>query len=205
MELEDFKDAWSQYDKKLSENLKLNEELLKKMNLNSSKRELQKPLIHEITGVVLIFLLVAYVVASSIRFIEEPKYCIPGFFSALLGMVYLIFAIIKTNRFLNINYYGASILKLQKDISSLNKLTLKIRKFELALSPFLILSLLPVLFKAIDNIDLYNNVKLFSIEVILILGISFPLVNWINKHLYDKRFKNAEKLLEDLKKFEEEK
>ncbi len=205
MELDDLKNAWTQYDKKLAVNLKFNEDLLRKMNLNNSKKELQKPLIYELIGVAVLFILIVYVVVSSFRFIDEPKYFVPGFISAIIGMVFFMFAIIKANRFLSIDYYGSSVVKLQKDIAILNRLVLRLRKYELALFPLLILPILPLLFKAIHNIDIYHNIKLFTIEIILILGIGFPLTLWINKHLYDKKFKNTELFLQEIDKFESEK
>jgi hypothetical protein len=204
MELDDFKTAWAQYDKKLTANLKLNEELLRKMNLNNIKKEMQKPLIYEIVGIAVMFLFIVYVAASSIRFINEPKYCIPGFISTMTGLIFFIFAIIRTNKFLSVDYYGSSVLKLQKDITTLKKLVLQLRKFELILTPPLVLPFVPLLFKAVHNIDIYQNIKLLTIEIILILGIGFPLALWINKHLYDKRFKNAESLLNEINKFESE-
>lgn len=205
MELDDLKNAWTQYDKKLAVNLKFNEDLLRKMNLNNSKKELQKPLIYELISVAVLFNLIVYVVFSSFRFIDEPKYCFPGFISAIIGMVFFMFAIIKANRFLSIDYYGSSVVKLQKDLAILNRLVLRFRKYELALFPLLILPILPLLFKAIHNIDIYHNIKLFTIEIILILGIGFPLTLWINKHLYDKKFKNTERFLQEIDKFESEK
>jgi hypothetical protein len=204
MELDDFKAAWAEYDKKLTANLKFNEELLRKMNLNNSKKEMQKPLIYELMGVAISFLLIVYVVVNSIRFINEPKYCIPGFISALIGIVFLIFAAIKANKFLSIDYYGSSILKLHKDIAVLNRLVLQFRKFELILFPLLVVPLLPLLFKSIHGIDIYKNIKLLSIEIILILGIGFPFTLWINKHLYDKKFKITERLLKEIEQFETE-
>jgi hypothetical protein len=202
MELDELKDAWTQYNKNLALNLKFNEELLRKMNFNNSKKELQKPLIYELLGVAVMFILIVYVTASSIRFINEPKYCIPGFISALIGLVLLIFAIIKANKFLGIDYYGSSVVKLQKDITTLNRLVLRLRKYESVLFPILVLPLLPLLFKVIHNIDIYQNIKLFSIEIILILGTGLPVALWINKHLYDKGFKNTERLLQEIDKFE---
>jgi len=204
MELDDLKSAWAQYDKKLAVNLKFNEELLRKMNLNTSKKEMQKPLLYELFNIASIFLGFVYVTASSIQFINEPKYCIPGFISALIGLAFIVFAIKKANKLLSIDYYGSSVVKLQKDIATLNRLVLKLRKYELVLFPLLILPLLPILFKAIHNIDIYQNLKLFSIEIILILGIGFPLTLWTNKHLYDKKFKNTERLLQEIEKFESE-
>lgn len=205
MELDDFKSAWEQYNRNLAIYLKVNEELLRKMNFNNSKKELDKPLIYELLGVAVMFILIVYVVASSFRFISELKYCIPGFISASIGLVFLIFAIIKANKFLSIDYYSSSVVKLQKDITLLNRLVLRLRKYELVLFPLLILPLLPLLFKAIYNRDIYQNIKLFSIEVILILGIGYPFALWINKHLYDEKFKNTEKLLQEIDKFESEK
>ena len=57
MELDELKSAWAQYDKKLSKSLELNVELLKKLNVDRSKSELQKPLRAEATGVVAMLLM----------------------------------------------------------------------------------------------------------------------------------------------------
>ena len=204
MELDDLKGAWAQYDKKLSENLKFNEDLLRKMNLNNSKREMQKPLIYELVNILVLFLLFVYVISASIRLINEPKFFIPGFIAALICIIGLITTVIKANRFANIDYYGAPILKIQKDIAQLNRLVLRFRRYELGLLPILIIPLLPLLFKSIHNIDIYQNIKLFTFEIVAILGISYPATIWINKHLYDRKFKNAERLLAELEKFEKE-
>ena len=204
MELEDLKGAWAHYDQKLSENLKFNEKLLQKMNLNHSKREMQKPFIYECIGIAILFILLAYISAFLIRYIHEPKYAIPGFISAVVTFVCLIFGLYRANRFLNIEYYGSSVLTLQKDIARLKKLVLSLRKYEMALYPILVITVLPLLFKTIHNYDIYQNIKLLSIEIALVIGISLPLTLWINKHLYDKKFKNTESLLAELEKFEKE-
>lgn len=204
MELEDLKCAWAQYDKKLSKNLKLNEELLKKMNMNNSKHELQKPLKIEIGNIVWGFLLVVYITGSSFRFIEELRFSIPGFLSAIIGLVYLVFSIIKVNRFLRVDYFGSSIIKLQKDIVELSALILKLRKYEFILMPILLISLFPVIFKSVLNIDIYENIKLFSLEVIICLVICILASIWGSKHFVDNKINNAKKELEELVKFENE-
>ena len=204
MELDELKSAWAQYDKKLTENLKLNEELIRKMNLNNSKKELQKPLISELVGIIILPLFILYVGVSSIRYIDEPKYCIPGFISLAIGLVYMTFGIYRANRFLNIDYYSSSALKMQMDIAKLKKLVLHLRKYELLLIPIFVISILPILYKAIHNIDIYQHIKFYAIVVIACSSIGFPLTIWINKYLYDKKFENVEKLLDDLNRFEKE-
>ncbi len=204
MELDDFKSAWARYDKKLTEKLKFNEDLLRKMNLNTSKREMQKPFIYELGNIFVLFLVFIYAISASIRLINEPKFYIPGFIAALICIIGLVTTIMKVNKFANIDYYGAPILKIQKDITLLNRFVLKARKHELGLLPILMICLIPLLFKSVHNIDIYQNIKLFIIEIVIILGISYPATIWINKHLYDRKFKNAERLLAELERFEKE-
>ena len=43
MELEELKNTWEQYDKKISENLRTNKELLKKINLDRAKSTMDTP------------------------------------------------------------------------------------------------------------------------------------------------------------------
>ncbi|MEO6901777.1 MAG: hypothetical protein ABI315_01325 [Bacteroidia bacterium] len=204
MELGDLKDAWTQYDKKLTENLKLNEELFKKINFNNCKKEIQKPLYYEIFSVVFYFLILTFFVGASIRFISEPKLFIPGFISAFICLLFLIITIIKINRFLTIDYYGSSVLKLQKDIAALNKLLIRFRKYELISVPIVVVLFMPLLNKIFNNIDVYEHVKLYIIEIIFIIVLTYPATFWIYRNLYDNKFKNAEKLLSELNKFEKE-
>jgi len=132
------------------------------------------------------------------------KFSIPGFTGVLLVIMYLTFAILKVNRFVKIEYYKSSIITLQKDLNMLKTLILRLRKIELYLLPLLIISILPIAFKAIHNIDIYNNVKLFLLEVVFILGISYPVGFWINKHLYDNKIKDVKSFLEEIDNFEKE-
>jgi hypothetical protein len=204
MELDELKATWAQYDKKLSQNLKFNEELLKKMNLEKSRKELQKPLMYEIAGVLIGFVFFVYTTAVSIRFVDEPKYAVPGFVAAVVCLAYTVFSVIKANKFLSIDYYNSSVLKLQKDIARLNKLVLRLRKYELLMFPLFVLPLLPVLIKAINNVDIYANTTLLIFEIVFTMGIGYPLCFWINKQLYDKKFRNTVQFLKEIEAFEAE-
>jgi len=204
MELEDLKQAWSQYDKKLKENLKTNKELLRSMNLDKSKREMQKPLGYEILSIVIIFLTVVFFFGFTLRFITEIKFSIPSFIGASIGIMYLVFAILKVDRFVKIDYYGSPIITVQKKITELKAFILKLRKFEFIFLPLLIVTILPIAFKAIHNIDIYKNLKLFIIEVVFILGVSYPIGFWINRNLYDKKIKDAILFLNEIENFEKE-
>lgn len=202
MELEDLTQAWAKYDQKLSNNLRLNEELLKKINLNSSKKEMQKPLITEICNIVIITVVIVLLFSALFRLRYEIIYVSHCTAAILLAIPYFIFSTIKINRLTKIDYYDTPIIELQKDIATVKRLTFAFRKYELALIPFLLIAFLPVLFKLVHNINLYHNITLFVIEVVVALAIGYPLGIWLNKHLYDKKFKNVEKLLQDISNFE---
>jgi hypothetical protein len=201
MELNELKSVWAQFDKKLTENLKLNEEVLKRVCLNKSKSELRIPIYYELVNSCGLFLVMVYVAIASIRLINQLQFCIPGFVSILIVLVYLIFAIIKAIGLLKIDYYHSTIVGLQSEIARLRILVLRLRKIEFACSLPLILSLLPILFKSVSNIDIYSNIRLLTIELILIVSISFPLTYWMNKYLYDKKINEAENHIKDINRF----
>lgn len=205
MELDDLKNNWAEYGKKLSSSLKLNEELLQKMNLNSSRREMQKLLIYEFIGILMLIILILYVLLNSLYYINQLRYSIPGFIGIGVTLIYLAFSIIRMKDLLNIDYYGSAVVKVQKKILSLKKKTLGFRKYELILVPLLVLPILPILFKAVHNIDIYQHIKLLIFEIVAILGLVYPLLFWVNRSLYDKKFRNAESLLKELGEFENEK
>lgn len=204
MELDELKATWAQYDKKLSQNLKFNEELLRKMNLEKSRKELQKPLLYEISGVIIGFVFTVLLTAISMRFIDEPKFAVPGFLASFICLGYMVFAIIKTNKFISIDYYGSSVLKLQKDIAELNKLVLCLRKYELMMFPLFVIPALPILCKFLYDMDIYAKTGMIIFEIVLMLGVGYPLLFWINKHLYDKKFRNTEQFLKEIETFEAE-
>ena len=141
MELDDFKTAWAQYDKKLTENLKFNEELLKSMNLDKSNREFNKLLTYEIFTVVLTGLFLVYISTATIKFASEIKFLLSGIVSIITLLPLLLFAIIKTNILSKIDYYNSSVVDLQKSISLFNQKYVAFRKLELFIFPLYIFQL----------------------------------------------------------------
>ncbi len=205
MELDEFKKSWSEYDKKLDENLKLNEKLLRKMNFDKAKQEIQKPFVYEMFNIVIMIITIAFVTKYSFKFVEEIQFSLTGFSAAILGAIYLLLAILKANKFMKIDYYSSTVVKLQKDILLMKTAILRFRKIELFLLPIFIITILPILSMGINNINLFENLKLFSIEFGLILVIGYPVVFWLNRHLYDDKFKIAKLLLEETENYEKEK
>ena len=204
MELEELRNHYTQYDKKLSLNLKFNEELLRKMNLDSFRKEIQKPYIYEIINVIVCFIIFSCFLACSFEVFYDIKYSLSGFISSFITLIYIILSLIKIGKFTKIDYYNSPIIKLQKDLMSLKAIILRMRKLELTMLPLVIVAMFPILFKCIYNANIYTNVTLFITMVVIFLCVNFPLAFWLNKNIYDKKLKNANDFLDDLKRFENE-
>jgi hypothetical protein len=204
MESDEIKQLWSQYDKKLNENLAFNEEILKRMNLNNTRQGLQKPFAMELITIVILFFTIISVTAFSIRLIDELQFSLFGLAGVLIALTYLIFALMKANRFLQIDYYNSGIVRLQKDLALLKTFVLRLRKIEGILLPFLVIAVLPVGIKIINNINIFEKLWLFFAEVCFILGVSYAVGYWSNKHVYDKKLKEAEMFFKEIEIFEKE-
>lgn len=200
MELDELKSAWAQYDKKLTRSLELNEALLKKINVDRSRFELQKPFMAEVVGVVSMFYMTVFFMILADRFMDDLQYAIPAFISIGVALVYFTFAFIKMIRIANIGYYGAPITVIQHQTASVYRLILKLRKWELMLSPLILISLPPI-FKFIHHVDLFKSWQTFFLVGVMCLLIGLPSTYLINKYLYDKKFQNVEKLLKEIEEY----
>lgn len=205
MELDDLKGAWAQYDKKLSANLKFNEELFKKLNLDKSRREMNVPYHLEIGSVVISGVALIFVSSWTIQFRNELTYLILGILSMLSFILMLGFALIKVRLLSNIDYYNSSVLELQKALYRFKDKYFRLKKLELILAPIYIVVLLPICAKGLRNFDLLAQPARFIIAISLSIGIGFPLMIWIYKHFYENNIKNTSDFLDELTRFEEEK
>jgi len=201
MEINELKNAWSEYDKKLTENLKINEELLKRINLDKSKNELYKPMYLEIIAIVITFLIFISMAFYSVY--RVPVFSILSLFTVIIALIYMSLSIIRIKAFLRIDYYNTPIVQLQHQITYLRMLTLRLRKIELILAIPFVLLIFPVLFKWIHNIDIFNYEYIIDpiIRLVIIFGVGIPLTLWFNKHFYDKKIENARYHLNEIEKF----
>ena len=205
MELDDFKSTWKKHNTELDEKLVLNVNSLTEENLSKSQNELFKPLIHEIANIFVIGLTIIFIAIFSFAHLKEIEFSIPGFAAVFLGAINVYYAIVKAHRIYLIDYYKSSIIEIQKNISSLNLLILKYRRFEIALFPLYIIFSLPITFKVIQNRNLYADLSFFLLEAIFIIVFGFLGLYFTNKYFYDKRIKKVQLFLDEIKNFKNEK
>jgi len=204
MELEELKSVWAQYDKKLSQNLKLNEELLRKMNLEKSKKEMDTPLTYEFVSATGCTIFLLFIASATIIHSNELKFLVPGIITSIIIAIWVYNSISKIKLLTNIEYYGFSIVELQKSINTFTLKYQKSKKFELYSIPVFAISAAPILGISLRNFDIYDYPIRFIIAIVLGLLLGYPVTIWGYKNLYDKKIRNTTKFLDELSRFEKE-
>lgn len=204
MELDDLKRAWEQYDKKLSENLKFNEALFRKLNLDKSRREMRAPLNFELVNAVMAGVFILFACSWTIQFGHERIYLISGVLSILSLITMLGFALVKIKRLTRIDYYNAPVIELQKSLLRFKESYFRLKRIEILLFPFYVVILLPLFAKGLRNVDFLADPTRFVIAIALAVGIGLPIALWIYKYLYERKIKNTTQFLAELNRFEEE-
>jgi hypothetical protein len=203
MDLNELKSAWAQYDKKLTENLNLNKELFKRMAIDKSKKELDKPLNIEIASIILTSILFSLLISFSIRIIDEIPNSMCGFILATAALIDIALMGIKIKEILKINYYTTSVVQLQQQISTLKLLVLKTRKIEFFVVCPLCLTAIPVVYRWLYGIDIFNNPStILIIRVIVGFFIAILIVIWMYKHFYDRKIANVQHHLKEIEQFQ---
>lgn len=202
MDFSDIEGKWKEHNKELEEQLIFDASAVRRDRLQQSENELFLPLLHEIINVVIVTLLAIVVIAFSFLHLEELWYSIPGLVGAGIGSVYVFYATAKAIRMGKVDHHNPSILVIQKNIASLKLLALKYRRLELALLPIFILLISPILFKVVQNRDLYADLQFYLFEVLFVAGFGVLGLYLSNKYLLDRRIKNIQLFIEEIKQFE---
>ena len=204
MELENLKQSWQKYDKMLTDNLKTNQELLKKINLDRAKSSMDIPKNYELISLAIGFVFLLYVLTSTIRFSADPKYLISGSLTCLWTMIMIILTIGKLKLLTNLDFYNHSVLSIQKRLAKIKKKYLNYKKFELFTIPLFIIVAAPILAKAMRGFDLFGSPLKYAIAFALAVGIGYPITVWIYKNWYDKKLRNTDNFLSELESFEQD-
>jgi cytochrome bd-type quinol oxidase subunit 2 len=206
MELDILKDAWASHNKKLDKYLKVNENLMRRMNLDKAKKETNKPLVTEIVNITFLIAVAAYALILSFKMLEDSMFSIPGLISIIFSGCLGVMGFIKIKHLLNLDYENSTVINLQKKMTETQLLFLKLRKLEYLIMPFYMITLAPILLKGLLNMDIYSMLQETYMQVVVFVGIIVIIALTIlsNKFLYDRKMKNAQKSLAEIIKYEQD-
>jgi len=200
MELDELKNLWNEENKKLEDRIKLNEKLIKKMNMEKTVGEFDKLLKFSILGrnLALVYFAISLVMAG--KMIKEIEYSIP----AILGGLAMLWSFISHLPIKKPDYEKSSILDLQKSICQFRIHTASNAKYDIAIVVFWILTLSPLYVKNVYKIAIYNNTTyllVFCLVAILFIVVTIVLSRKVYKK-YEQKLKQSEAYLEEIMEFE---
>lgn len=204
MEPDDIKNAWAKYDQSLAKNLRIDEQSLRMVNLDRTKDQMEYPYVSEMVELIGGALVGIAVIVMSLNLKDYPIYLLLGLMAVLVGSIYIRNALVKIGLLKRVSYYDTPVVKLQGELALIKNRILKFRKTELLIFPLYVLSLAALISKTFYNVDVFGDVTLFVWKFAGALGAAYLIVFLIHKHLYNKRFKEVEKIIARLKEFEKE-
>ncbi len=204
MELEDLKKVWSDYDKKLTDNLKTNNELIRKMNLNNAKSTMDTPKRYEIVNVIGGFGFLLFVMTFTIKLSADYRFLASGILTSIWTVVSLLLSVRLLNSIVKVDFHNDSIIKIQKQMIEYKKRFFSAKKYMLYSGPVFVIAAAPFLAKAMTGVDMFKLPVNYAVGVAIALIIGYPVTAWINKNWYENKMTDTERFLEEINKFETE-
>lgn len=204
MEFEDLKQVWSDYDKKLNENLQTNKKLLREMNLDRAKSEMDTPRKYEFGSLIIGVIFLLYVLFSTVSFAGDTKLLISGILTSTWGFIMIWLTVYKLKSLTDLDFNKAGLLEIQKKMVAVTKRYLLSKRFEIYSFPFFAVVAVPILAKALRGYYIFSHPQRYLVGVGLALLIGYPLVIWIYKHWYKNKIDKVDSFISELTKFESE-
>ena len=199
-ETNEMNDIWREENKRLEEQLKVNETLLRKLTVSNAATRYEKLLMVSIWGrnLALVYCLIAIVYAM--RTFATPVYSIPPMFGALA----MFCSFVSHWKLKRPNFEHLSVVELQKSICAFRIHTEKMKVWDIAAVAFWLITLAPAWLKRSYNLSLYDNPRtitiFFSLSVLLMAIIYLSGVAMYAA--INQKLQRSEQILANIKLFE---
>ncbi len=210
MELDELKRSWEQYDQKLAENLRLNQELLRRSNLDRSRREMNTTLNWVWVNVLCVIPLVLLSLRWTLVYSRDPLLLICGIVFTIFMSLSFLYGLKELALLRKIDYYRAPVMELQKQLLAFGTFYHKVKKFELYTLPVVLVAGLIFVFKVsykigylkVDMLERFP--KMVIIDLLILIPLTYLLLIWLYRNFYDKKVKAARQFFAELEEFERE-
>jgi len=199
MELSELQNIWQQYDKKLSENTRLNKEILRLMLLSKPQRQLNWIKIKAGFFILSPILLVLFLLVLKVQFLLTPNFYIGlSLFLPIYTITYIwdirYFKLIRSIDF------SKPVLSIKKEIAELEKYKIKKTRIRYLLMPFAMIGFILMIIHKI-NIS-FNLVSIMPLLLIILVFISSLYFTF--KYSIYERFKKLNKDIDEIEQLEKE-
>ena len=199
MELTELQNIWQQYDKKLSENTRLNKEILRLMLLSKPRRQLNWIKIKAGFFILSPILFVMFLLVLNVQFYLSTNFYIGlSLFLPIYSITYIwdisYFKLIRTIDF------SKPVLSIKKQIAELEKYKIKKTRIRYLLMPFAMIGFILMIIHKITFS--FNLVSLLPIVLIILVFISSLYLTF--KYSIYERFNNLNKDIDEIEQLEKD-
>ncbi len=199
MELVELQNIWQEYDKKLSENTRLNREILKLMLISKPKRKLNWIKIKAGLSIFSPVLFVTLILVLKVQFNLSANFYIGLSLFLPVYLITYVWDIRYFNLIRNVDF-SMSILSIKKTIAELEKYKIKTTRIRYLLMPVAMTGFILMIIKKINvNLNLVSFVPLILIVLVFISSIYITF-----KFSIYERFRKLNKDIEEIEYLEKD-
>jgi len=197
-------DLWTDHGKQLETALKLNETLLRKMNLDQAVDGFKELLKVSVLGrnMAFVYFLISMLLGGTM--INHPQY----FLSLLLGGLGMLgsfaYHLKNTTKFTRLNVYEIPVIELQKAISEFRISSISAGRYDFGIVVLWLTTILPACLKLVTHVDVYGNHFYAGFYFLIIAGMAlvfYPLNLRTYYKMYGEKLSHAERLLAEIMAF----
>lgn len=203
MELQDLKNVWTEYDKRIDDRIKIDYDFLKKISLEKTRSLLIPHKLGAVIEIIINWLFLIPTVRFAINNISLIKFSVPAIVLALIIAATIAWNIYGLILLRMINY-KSPVVAIQKKLETFKLRNLYRQQNLLYILYPLCQTLIIIIFcKAVINLNIYHYPYFLLLQFIIAI-IIVPAIIWIAKLFPDKSIDTVIHFLKDLKKFEKE-
>lgn len=200
MDLDDLKDQWNEYDRKLDASLRLNTRLLGESGLNKAESALKR-----LSRFIVVSLLVNVLALVSLGMftashVSEVHFFVPAVVLHIFTILLIVSSIHQLVALRSIDY-GAPIVAIQKMAEGLRIQRIRTTKWTLFVAPLLWTPLLIVIMKGLFGLNAYVVPGPKWLAMNLLFGLAFiPLMVWMSRRFADRMHRSpfVQRLMNDI-------
>lgn len=199
MELVELQNIWQEYDKKLSENTRLNREILRLMLISKPKRKLNWIKIKAGLSIFSPIIFVTLILVLNVQFSLSTNFYIGLSLFLPVYLITYVWDIRYFNLIRNVDF-SMPVLSIKKVIAELEKYRIKTTRIRYLLMPVAMTGFILMIIKKINvNLNFLSFVPLIIIVLVYISSMYFTF-----KFSIYERFKKLNKDIEEIKHLEKE-
>ena len=181
MALEDLRNQWADYDRKLDASLRLNARLLRESGLGRTRSVLTRLSIRVVGDLVINLVLVIALGLFVANHFDQPRFLLPGLVLSL-GAILLVIGCARQLALLKTIDYGAAVIAIQKRLQQIRILRIRTSKWLLLCLPLIWTPMLIVALKGYLGVDAYASLPGRWLAANLAVGVAvIPLMIWISR------------------------